>query len=128
MTLLAALQTFLHRYTRQEDVLVGSVVAGRNQLDLENLIGFFVNTVVFRGDLAGDPTFRGLLQRVREDALSAFAHQDLPFEKLVQELQPERTLSGNPLFQVMFVLQNAPMRSEERRVGKECRSRWSPYH
>ncbi|PYJ58723.1 MAG: non-ribosomal peptide synthetase [Verrucomicrobia bacterium] len=109
MTLLAALQTLLHRYTHQEDILVGSVVAGRNQLDLENLIGFFVNTLVFRGDLAGNPTFRGLLRRVREDALSAFAHQDLPFEKLVQELQPERTLSRNPLFQVMFVLQNAPM-------------------
>ncbi|HKI71283.1 MAG TPA: condensation domain-containing protein, partial [Verrucomicrobiae bacterium] len=108
MTLLAALQTLLHRYTRQEDILVGSVVAGRNQLDLENLIGFFVNTLVFRGDLAGNPTFRGLLRRVREDALSAFAHQDLPFEKLVEELQPQRSLNRNPFFQTMFVLQNAP--------------------
>ncbi|HXT39727.1 MAG TPA: amino acid adenylation domain-containing protein, partial [Candidatus Angelobacter sp.] len=109
MTLLAAFQTLLHRYTSQEDIVIGSCVAGRTQSDLEKLIGFFVNTLVFRGDLAGDPTFRELLQRVRETAFNAFAHQDLPFEKMVEELQPERSLNRNPFFQVMFVLQNAPV-------------------
>ena len=107
MTLLAAFQTLLHRYTGQGDIAVGSVVAGRNHLDLEKLIGFFVNTLVFRGDLAGDPTFRELLRRARETALGAFAHQELPFEKLVEELHPERSLRRNPFFQVMFVWQNA---------------------
>ncbi|HET6364287.1 MAG TPA: amino acid adenylation domain-containing protein [Nitrospirota bacterium] len=109
MTLLAAFQTLLHRYTGQDDVIVGSPIANRNRLEIEGLIGFFVNTLVFRTDLSGNPTFRELLVRVREVALGAYTHQDLPFEKLVEELRVSRDLSYNPLFQVMFVFQNAPM-------------------
>src|SRR5262249_53445130 len=107
MTLLAAFQTLLYRYTGQEDVVVGSPIANRSRSEIENLIGFFVNTLVLRSNLAGDPSFRDLLARVREVALEAFAHQDLPFEKLVEDLNPGRSLSRSPLFQVMFVLQNA---------------------
>ncbi len=108
MALLVAFQILLHRYTGQEDVVVGSPIANRNCTEVEGLIGFFVNTLVLRTDLSGEPTFRKLLLRVRDVSLGAYAHQDLPFEKLVQELQPERDLSRNPLFQVLFVLQNAP--------------------
>jgi amino acid adenylation domain-containing protein len=108
MTLLAAFQTLLHRYTGQNDVVVGSPIAGRNRAEIEGLIGFFVNTVILRTNISGNPTFQALLARVREMALGAYAHQDLPFEKLVEELQPKRSLSHSPLFQVMFVLQNAP--------------------
>ncbi|HEY6169554.1 MAG TPA: amino acid adenylation domain-containing protein, partial [Verrucomicrobiae bacterium] len=113
MLLLAAFQTLLHRYTGQEDILVGSPVAGRTRVETENLIGFFLNTLVLRGNLSGDPPFRELLKRVRQTALDAYAHQDLPFEKLVEALQLERDLSRSPLFQVMFVLQNEPLRPLE---------------
>ena len=108
MTLLAAFQTMLYRYTGQEDIVVGSPIANRNRAEIEGLIGFFVNTLVLRTDLAGNPSFRELLSQVREVALGAYEHQDLPFEKLVEELQPERNLSHSPLFHVMFALQNAP--------------------
>ncbi|MEH2127084.1 amino acid adenylation domain-containing protein [Nostoc sp.] len=109
MTLLAAYNTLLYRYTGQEDILVGTPIANRDRTELEGLIGFFVNTLVMRTDLAGNPSFNELLPRLREMALSAYAHQDLPFEMLVEALQPERDLSHTPLFQVMFVLLNAPM-------------------
>nr|QEO74045.1 condensation domain-containing protein [uncultured bacterium] len=108
MTLLSAFETILQRYTGQDDIMVGAPIANRNRIEIENLIGFFVNTLVLRTDLSGDPTFKELLGRVREVAFEAYAHQDLPFEKLVEELQPERDLSRTPLFQVVFSLQNAP--------------------
>ncbi|MEA5505979.1 amino acid adenylation domain-containing protein [Halotia wernerae UHCC 0503] len=108
MTLLTAFNTLLYYYTNQEDILVGSPIANRNRSELEGLIGFFVNTLLLRTNLAHNPSFQKLLQQVRETALGAYAHQDLPFEKLVAELQPERNLNHSPLFQVWFVLQNAP--------------------
>ncbi|HEY9604551.1 MAG TPA: amino acid adenylation domain-containing protein [Allocoleopsis sp.] len=113
MTLLAAFQTLLYRYTGQEDIAIGSPIANRHRSEVEGLIGFFVNSLVMRSDLSGNPTFRELLERVRDVALEAYEHQDLPFEKLVEELDPDRDLSRNPLFQVAFALQNAPMESLE---------------
>lgn len=109
MTLLAAFKALLYRYTGQCDVVVGSPVANRNRSEIEGLIGFFVNTLVLRSDLSGNPSFLELLAWVREVALGAYSHQDLPFEKLVEELRPERSLSHNPLFQVMFVLESEPL-------------------
>ncbi|HEX9944677.1 MAG TPA: amino acid adenylation domain-containing protein, partial [Thermoanaerobaculia bacterium] len=108
MVLLAAFQTLLHRSSGQNDLVVGSPVAGRTQPEVESLIGLFLNTLPLRGDLSGDPSFRELLGRLRETALDAYALQDLPFEKLVEELQPPRDLARPPLFQVMLILQNAP--------------------
>ena len=108
MILLAAFQTLLHRYTGEEDIVVGSYIAGRNRVEVEGLIGFFLNSLVMRVDASGDPTFREMIARVRGGTLKAYAHQDVPFAKLVEELQPERDLSRNPLFQVMFQLLNVP--------------------
>ncbi|MBW4594952.1 MAG: amino acid adenylation domain-containing protein [Brasilonema angustatum HA4187-MV1] len=113
MTLLAAFDTLLYRYTGTEDILVGSPIANRDRTEIEGLIGFFVNTLVMRTDLSGDPSFEELLVRVREMAMEAYSHQNLPFEMLVEALQPERDLSHTPLFQVMFALQNASMSQVE---------------
>ncbi len=109
VTLLAAFQVLLLRYTGQEDLLVGTPIANRSRAEIEGLIGFFVNTLVMRSDLSGNLSFRELLGRVQETALGAYAHQDLPFEKLVEELNPQRDLSQSLIFQVMFALQNMPM-------------------
>ncbi|MCP4657047.1 MAG: amino acid adenylation domain-containing protein, partial [bacterium] len=108
MILLSAFKTLLYRYSGQPDLVVGTPIAGRTRPEVEGLIGFFVNTLVLRTDLIGEPSFRDLLARVREVALEAYEHQDLPFEKLVEELRPQRNLSHSPLFQVMFALQNMP--------------------
>jgi amino acid adenylation domain-containing protein len=108
MVYLAAFKTLLYRYTGQETLLVGTPIANRNRSQTEKLIGFFANTLVLRSDPAGDPTFRQFLQQVREVCLGAYEHQDLPFEKLVEEIRPERDLSHIPLVQVMFVMQNTP--------------------
>jgi amino acid adenylation domain-containing protein len=109
MVLLAGFETLLGIYSGAEDLAVGTPIAGRNRAELEGLIGFFVNSLVLRGDLSGDPPFVDLLSRVREDTLSGYTHQDLPFEKLVEEVKPERSRAHSPIFQVMFALQNAPM-------------------
>lgn len=108
MTLLAAFQTLLSRYTGTDDIVVGSPAAGRDDVEFESVVGFFVNTLPLRADLSGDPSFRDLLARVREVALDAFSHQDAPFERIVEALNVPRSLSHTPLFQVMFMLQNAP--------------------
>ncbi|MCU0289562.1 MAG: condensation domain-containing protein, partial [Acidobacteria bacterium] len=109
MVLVSVYNILLYRYSGKEDILIGVPVAGRQRVELEKLIGLFVNTFIIRTDLAGRPTFKTLLGRVRAAALEAYAHQDIPFEKLVEELNPQRNLSITPLFQVMFQLQNAPM-------------------
>lgn len=108
MTLMAALLTLFHRYTGQDDIILGTATAGRNHSEIEKLIGFFINTLVLRTDLSGNPSFRELIGRVREVALGAYEHQDVPFEKLVEELQPERDTSRQPFFQVMVNFQTAP--------------------
>ncbi|MCM3623871.1 amino acid adenylation domain-containing protein [Brevibacillus borstelensis] len=109
MTLLAAFKTLLFRYTQQDDILVGTPIANRNRSDIEGLIGFFVNTLVMRSQPSGTATFREYLAQIRDVALEAYAHQDVPFEKLVADILPSRLLSHSPLFQVMFILQNGPM-------------------
>ncbi|WP_009631986.1 non-ribosomal peptide synthetase [Synechocystis sp. PCC 7509] len=113
MTLLAAFQALLCRYTGQTDIAVGSPIANRNRRELEDAIGFFANSLVIRTDLSNNPSFKELLARVKQVAVGAYAHQDLPFEKLVEQLHPERSLNQNPLFQVVFALQNAPIEQLE---------------
>jgi amino acid adenylation domain-containing protein/non-ribosomal peptide synthase protein (TIGR01720 family) len=108
IVLMAAFKALLHHHTTQEDISVGTLLANRQLPEIERLIGFFANTLVMRTDLSGDPTFRELLRRERDTALDAYAHQDLPFEKLVVELNPVRDLARTPLFQVMLILLNAP--------------------
>lgn len=109
MTLLAAFQTMLLRYTAQEDLVVGTPIAGRTQVEIEEMIGCFLNTLVLRTDLSGDPSFRELLGRTRAVTLAAYAHQEVPFEQILETLNPSRDASFSPLVQVMFILQNAPM-------------------
>ncbi|MEU8697757.1 amino acid adenylation domain-containing protein [Streptomyces sp. NPDC048680] len=121
MTLLAVFQVVLSRYSGQEDIAVGTPIAGRNRAEIEDMVGFFVNTLVMRTDLSGDPTFTELIDRVKDTALGAYDHQDLPFERLVEELAPQRDLSRNPLFQTMFVLQNTPENSSWELPGLSVR-------
>ena len=108
MTLLAVFTVLLQRYTRQDDIVVATNVAKRNMPEIESLIGFFVDNLVLRADLSGNPTFVDLLARVQRICLDALAHQNIPFDKIVEDLKPERNLSYNPIFQVLFVLQNNP--------------------
>jgi len=109
MVLFAAFQILLRYHTEEHDIVMGTNVANRNRVETEEMVGFFINQLVLRTDLSGDPSFVELLGRVRETTLGAYAHQDLPFDLLVAELQPERTMSRSPLYQVLFTLQNAPM-------------------
>jgi non-ribosomal peptide synthetase component F len=111
MAMLAAFQTLLYRYTGEEDIIVSTGIANRMRAEVEPLIGFFVNTLVLRTDFGGSPSFRELLKRVREVTLGAYAHQDVPFELIVEAMQPERNPSYTPIFQVMFMLQNAPLKT-----------------
>ncbi len=113
MTLVAAFATLLHRYSGESDILIGTPIANRTRGEIEGLIGFFVNTLVLRTQVENNPSFEELLTQVRETTLQAYQHQDLPFEQVVEALQPERSLSHSPLFQVMFAFQNTPMRDLE---------------
>ena len=108
MTLLAVFKVLLYRYSGQEDICVGTTVAGRNQQELEGLIGFFINTLALRSQVKGDMRFTALLQEVKETALEAYAHQEVPFEKVVDAVVKTRDMSRHPLFQVLFSLQNTP--------------------
>ncbi|OLF04417.1 hypothetical protein BLA60_40950 [Actinophytocola xinjiangensis] len=124
MALLGSFQATLARHTGQDDIVVGSPIANRTRVELERMPGFFANTLALRTDLSGDPSFRAVLHRVREVALDAYAHQDLPFEKLVEQLAPERSMGHHPLFQVLLVLQDTPQESADL---PGLRLEWMPY-
>ena len=113
MVTLAAFKALLHRYTQQNDIVIGSPIAGRNRMETEQLVGFFVNTLLLRSDVSGDPAFEELLGRVRETTLNAYAHEDLPFEKLVENLHPERATTNTPFTRVLFALQNSTLEKLE---------------
>jgi amino acid adenylation domain-containing protein len=121
MVLLAALDVLLHRHAGQDDIVIGTPIANRTQAESESLLGVFINTLALRTELTSELTFSELLARVKETCLGAYAHQDLPFERLVQEVAPERDLSRSPLFQVLFVLQNAPSEAQTSFGGLEVR-------
>ncbi|HVF90506.1 MAG TPA: condensation domain-containing protein, partial [Blastocatellia bacterium] len=108
MTLFAAFNALIHRHSGQRDILIGVPVANRNRVESEGLIGFFTNTILLRTRIESDPTFLDVLEEVRETALGAYAHQSLPFQKLIEGLQPNRGLRQTPLIQVVFILQNSP--------------------
>ena len=116
MTLLAAFNALLTRYSGQEHIVLGTDIANRTTAETERMIGFFINLLPVHTDLSGDPSFRELVTRVREVALGAYAHQDIPFDKLVEDLQPERSQSHNPIVQALFVMQNVP-RAAARTAG-----------
>lgn len=120
MCLLAGFQILLHRYSQQDEVVVGTAVSNRHTTELEGLLGPFVNTLVLRGDLAGNPGFRQLVHKARDIAAAAFAHQDLPFEVLVEHLKPERDRSRSPLFQILFVVHQYSSAEELRLAGSRC--------
>ncbi|HYL99528.1 MAG TPA: amino acid adenylation domain-containing protein, partial [Blastocatellia bacterium] len=119
MVMLSAFQALLHRYTGEESIIVGTPIAGRNRSELERLIGFFVNTLILRAEIGGRTAFRDLVNQVRDFALAAYSNQDIPFERLVEELRPSRDLSRSPLFQIMFALQSLPGASPEVPAGYE---------
>jgi amino acid adenylation domain-containing protein len=131
MVLLAAFETMLHQYTSQETMLIGTPVANRNRVETESLIGFFVNTLVMKAEVKAEESFIDVLRKVKETALGAYAHQDLPFERLVEELRPERDLSRTPVFQVMFSMQNIPLANVELRglsiEGEEIPAKTAKY-
>src|SRR5262249_38867239 len=124
MVMMAAFKVVLMRWSGEEDVVVGTVIANRTRREVEGLIGFFVNTLVMKTNLGGNPSFRELIRREREVALGAYAHQEVPFDKLVEEINPDRDLSRSPLFQVMMTLQNAGREGPEIKElkGKEVRN------
>src|SRR5437588_851687 len=113
MVLLAAFKALVHRYTDQDDIVIGSPIAGRNRLETEELIGFFVNTLALRTDVSGNPAFKELLARVRKVTLGAYAHQDLPFDMIVEHLEPARSLDHMPFTRLMFVFQNDVLETME---------------
>ena len=126
MTLIAAFQAMLSKYSGEEQIVVGTDLANRTMPETERMIGFFINLLAVRTDLSGNPTFRELLRRVRERLLEAYAHQEVPFPKGVPEIQPERTTTHNPIVQVLFVMQNAPLTKrsspDSRSSRSKCRS------